>query len=316
MWLLAAGALLAVLGTGSTQLMFSGVASVVKDACNDTVVLPCIVINLKENNDSSMYVSWKREERVFFSFDGPEQRFYRHESVPSANFLSKRDLSKGIASLRLKNAEATDGNYSCEVTELNREGQTKFELKTRMERQFDIVQSIVIAVLLLFIIVLCWAQLGVIALKCETVRKKKKHVPVACSIFTVIAIIAVVLFIQDGAISMNQIGLAFTVLPAGMLMVLQYSLFKMVLDDITHKGYALISFQTAGYIVAVVGFALSVSACPSVLLSVVIAGLVVMAVADLLALVYVYSCSRMKDHQTPRKAVEEPLNDTKGVMLE
>ncbi|XP_021256476.1 leukocyte surface antigen CD47 isoform X2 [Numida meleagris] len=316
MWLLAAGALLAVLGTGSTQLMFSGVASVVKDACNDTVVLPCIVINLKENNDSSMYVSWKREERVFFSFDGPEQRFYRHESVPSANFLSKRDLSKGIASLRLKNAEATDGNYSCEVTELNREGQTKFELKTRMvdscdeekpptpvdkcERQFDIVQSIVIAVLLLFIIVLCWAQLGVIALKCETVRKKKKHVPVACSIFTVIAIIAVVLFIQDGAISMNQIGLAFTVLPAGMLMVLQYSLFKMVLDDITHKGYALISFQTAGYIVAVVGFALSVSACPSVLLSVVIAGLVVMAVADLLALVYVYSCSRMKDHQTPR----------------
>ena len=71
-----------------------------------------------------------------------------------------------------------------------------------------------------------------------------------------------------------------------------------------------------GYIVAVVGFALSVSACPSVLLSVVIAGLVVMAVADLLALAYVYSCSRMKDHQTPRKAVEEPLNDTKGVMLE
>ena len=129
---------------------------------------------------------------------------------------------------------------------------------------------------------------------------RKKHITVACSIFTVVAVVAVVLFIQDGSISMNQIGLAFTVLPAGMLMVLQYSIFKMVLDDLTHKGYALMGFRVVGYIVAVVGFALSVSACPSVLLSVVIAGLVVMAVADLLALVYVYSCSRMKDHQTPR----------------
>ncbi|XP_042723324.1 leukocyte surface antigen CD47 isoform X4 [Lagopus leucura] len=316
MWLLTAGAFFAVLGAGSTQLVFNAVDFVEKYACNDTVVLPCIVINLKENNDSSMHVSWKRQGQVIFSFSGPEQQTYRHESVPSANFLSKMDLSKGVASLQLKNAEATDGNYSCEVTELNREGETKMELRTRMERQFDLIQSIVISALLVFIIALCWAQLGVIALKCETVRKKKKHITVACSIFTVIAVVAVVLFIQDGSISMNQIGLAFTILPAGMLMVLQYSIFKMVLDDLTHKGYALMGFQVVGYIVAVVGFALSVSACPSVLLSVVIAGLVVMAVADLLALVYVYSCSRMKDHQTPRKAVEEPLNDTKGVMLE
>ncbi|XP_065598038.1 leukocyte surface antigen CD47 isoform X3 [Cyrtonyx montezumae] len=316
MWLLTAGALLAVLGAGSTQLVFNVVDFVEKNACNETVVLPCIVTNLKENNDSSMYVSWKRQGQVLFSFNGPEQHIYRHESVPSANFLSKLDLPKGIASLRLKNAEATDGNYSCEVTELNREGETKFELRTRMERQFDLVQSIVIAALLVFIIVLCWTQLGVIAFKCETVRKKKKHITIPCSIFTVVAVVAVVLFIQDGSISMNQVGLAFTVLPAGILMVLQYSIFKLVLDDLTHKGYALIGFQTVGYIVAVVGFALSVSACPSILLSVVIAGLVVMAVADLLALVYVYSCSRMKDHQTPRKAVEEPLNDTKGVMLE
>ncbi|OXB52918.1 hypothetical protein ASZ78_003500, partial [Callipepla squamata] len=274
----------------STQLVFNVVDLVEKNACNETVILPCIVTNLKENNDSSMHVSWKRQGQVLFSFNGPEQRIYRHESVPSANFLSKSDLSKGIASLRLKNAEATDGNYSCEVTELNREGETKFELRTRMERQFDLVQSIVIAALLVFIIVLCWTQLGVVAFKCETVRKKKKHITIPCSIFTVIAVVAVVLFIQDGSISMNQVGLAFTVLPAGMLMVLQYSIFKLILDDLTHKGYALIAFQTAGYIVAVIGFALSVSACPSILLSVVIAGLVVMAVADLLALVYVYSC--------------------------
>ncbi|XP_072183305.1 leukocyte surface antigen CD47 isoform X4 [Excalfactoria chinensis] len=263
-----------------------------------------------------MHVRWMIEELVLLSFHGPNQSYYRDVSVPSAAFASKADLAKGDASLRLKSSEAMDANYTCEVTELNREGETKIGLRTRMERQFDLIQSIVISALLAFIIVLCWAQLGVIALKCETVRKKKKDVTIACAIFTVIAIVAVVLFIQDGTISMNQIGLAFTVLPSGMLMVLQYSIFKLILDDVTRKGYALIGFQVVGYLVAVVGFALSVSACPSVLLSVVIAGVVVMAVADLLALVYVYSCSRTKDHQTPRKAVEEPLNDTKGVMQE
>lgn len=112
--------------------MFNAVDFVEKYACNDTVVLPCIVTNLKENNDSSMHVSWKRQGQVIFSFNGPEQRIYRHESVPSANFLSKADLFKGIASLRLKNAEAPDGNYSCEVTELNREGETKMKLRTHM----------------------------------------------------------------------------------------------------------------------------------------------------------------------------------------
>ncbi|XP_072183302.1 leukocyte surface antigen CD47 isoform X2 [Excalfactoria chinensis] len=300
MWLLTTGALLAVLGTGSTELRFRAINYVEKYACNDVVVLPCFVVNLLENNDSTMHVRWMIEELVLLSFHGPNQSYYRDVSVPSAAFASKADLAKGDASLRLKSSEAMDANYTCEVTELNREGETKIGLRTRMERQFDLIQSIVISALLAFIIVLCWAQLGVIALKCETVRKKKKDVTIACAIFTVIAIVAVVLFIQDGTISMNQIGLAFTVLPSGMLMVLQYSIFKLILDDVTRKGYALIGFQVVGYLVAVVGFALSVSACPSVLLSVVIAGVVVMAVADLLALVYVYSCSRTKDHQTPR----------------
>ncbi|XP_015733224.2 leukocyte surface antigen CD47, partial [Coturnix japonica] len=179
----------------------------------------------------------------------------------------------------------------------------------KCERQFNLIQSIVISALLIFIIVLCWAQLGVIALKCETVRKRKKDVTIACSILTVIAIVAIVLFIQDGGIRMNQVGLAFTVLPAGMLMVLQYSIFKLILDHMTRSGYALLGFQVVGYLIAVIGFGLSISACPSVLLSVVIAGIVIMAVADLLALVYVYSCSRMKDHQTPRIQKERCKND-------
>uniref|UniRef100_A0A8B9VD63 Leukocyte surface antigen CD47 n=1 Tax=Anas zonorhyncha TaxID=75864 RepID=A0A8B9VD63_9AVES len=264
-----------------------------------------------------MFVAWKKQGIVLFSFDGAQQRVYRHETVPSANLLSQQDLSKGTASLKLKSSEAEDGNYSCEVTELNREGETKVDLRTVTGRQFDFMESVVISVLLFLIVVFYWAQIGVIALKCETVHKNKTYVAVGCAIFTVLAVIAVVLFIQGGNITINKVGLGFVVLPAVILMVLQYYIFKIVLVDVTRKGYILIGLQSFGFVVALVGFALCISACPSELLSVVIAGLAVMAFEDLLALLYMYtSCSRMKDHQTPRKAVEEPLNDAKGVMLE
>uniref|UniRef100_U3ID47 Leukocyte surface antigen CD47 n=1 Tax=Anas platyrhynchos platyrhynchos TaxID=8840 RepID=U3ID47_ANAPP len=297
---------------GSAQLVFSPVDFVERDACNTTVVLPCHVVNLKEHNDSNMFVAWKKQGIVLFSFDGAQQRVYRHETVPSANLLSQQDLSKGTASLKLKSSEAEDGNYSCEVTELNREGETKVDLRTVTGRQFDFMESVVISVLLFLIVVFYWAQIGVIALKCETVHKNKTYVAVGCAIFTVLAVIAVVLFIQGGNITINKVGLGFVVLPAVILMVLQYYIFKIVLVDVTRKGYILIGLQSFGFVVALVGFALCISACPSELLSVVIAGLAVMAFEDLLALLYMYtSCSRMKDHQTPRKAVEEPLNELK-----
>ncbi|XP_035396568.1 leukocyte surface antigen CD47 isoform X3 [Cygnus atratus] len=314
MWLPAACPLLLLLGAlrhGSAQLVFSTVDFVERDACNTTVVLPCHVVNLKEH-ESNIFVSWKKQGKVLFSFNGAEQRIYRHETVPSANLLSQQDLSKGIASLKLKSSEAEDGNYSCEVTELNREGETKVDLRTVTGRQFDFVESVVISVLLFLIVVIYWAQLGVIALKYEAVHKNKTYVAVGCAIFTVLAVIAVVLFVQGGNITISKVGLGFVVLPAVILMVLQYYIFKIVLVDVTRKGYVLICLQIFGFIIAFVGFALCISACRSQLLSVVIAGLAVMAVEDLLALFYMYtSCSRMKDHQTPRKAVEEPLNALK-----
>ncbi|XP_066858636.1 leukocyte surface antigen CD47 isoform X3 [Anser cygnoides] len=314
MWLPAACPLLLLLGAlrhGSAQLVFSTVDFVERDACNTTVILPCHVVNLKEH-ESNIFVSWKKQGRVLFSFNGAEQRIYRHETVPSANLLSQQDLSKGIASLKLKSSEAEDGNYSCEVTELNREGETKVDLRTVTGRQFDFVESVVISVLLFLIVVIYWAQLGVIALKCETVHKNKAYVAVGCAIFTVLAVIAVVLFVQGGNITISKVGLGFVVLPAVILMVLQYYIFKIVLVDVTRTGYVLMCLQIFGFIIAFVGFALCISACRSQLLSVVIAGLAVMAVEDLLALFYMYtSCSRMKDHQTPRKAVEEPLNALK-----
>lgn len=114
---------------GSAQLIFSVTDVVERTDCNKTVILPCYVTNLKEDNANVMFVTWKKQGKIIFSFDGARQQFFRDAAVPSANLVSQADLPKGIASLTLKSAEADAGNYSCEVTESNREGETRVELR-------------------------------------------------------------------------------------------------------------------------------------------------------------------------------------------
>ncbi|XP_074754867.1 leukocyte surface antigen CD47 isoform X4 [Athene noctua] len=333
MWLLAAWVLLSAVSAGSAQLMFSVTDVVEKTECNKTVILPCHVINLKGNNANAMFVTWKKQGKRFFSFDGARQQFYRDPTVPSANLASLADLPKGIASLMLDGAEAAVGNYSCEVTELNREGETTVELRQRIVVSCDeestptpkekcgswflLVEKAIIIALVFLVIILCSAQFSIIALKYEIVPQKKRGIIVAGIIFTAAAVVGTVLFVQDDYNAQNQSGLGLIVLPAVILVPLQYFMFGMVFDSLPQATFALIGLQILGYIIAVVGFALCVSACPPLHGSVVIAGLAIMAIANLLSLAYVFIMgSRMKDRPRPGKAVEEPLNDAKGVMLE
>ncbi|XP_074667811.1 leukocyte surface antigen CD47 isoform X2 [Strix aluco] len=333
MWLLAAWVLLSAVGAGSAQLMFSVTDVVEKTECNKTVILPCHVINLKGNNANVMFVTWKKQGKRIFSFDGARQQFYRDPTVPSANLASLADLPKGIASLMLDGAEAAVGNYSCEVTELNREGETTVELRQRIVVSCDeestptpkekcgswflLVEKAIIIALVFLVIILCSAQFSIIALKYEIVPQKKRGIIVAGIIFTAAAVVGTVLFVQDDYNAQTQSGLGLIVLPAVILVPLQYFMFGIVFDSLPQTTFALIGLQILGYIIAVVGFALCVSACPPLHGSVVIAGLAIMAIANLLSLAYVFIMgSRMKDHPRPGKAVEEPLNDAKGVMLE
>ncbi|XP_028942107.1 leukocyte surface antigen CD47-like, partial [Antrostomus carolinensis] len=113
----------------SAQLIFNETDGVERTACNKTVILPCYVANLKEHDSSVMFVTWKKQGKRIFSFDGARQQFFRDPAFPSANLVSQENLSKGIASLMLNSAEADAGNYSCEVTESSREGVTRVELR-------------------------------------------------------------------------------------------------------------------------------------------------------------------------------------------
>ncbi|XP_076206559.1 leukocyte surface antigen CD47 isoform X4 [Aptenodytes patagonicus] len=316
MWLLAAWVLLSAVGAGSAQLIFSVTDVVERTDCNKTVILPCYVTNLKENNANVMFVTWRKQGKIIFSFDGAKQQFFRDPAVPSANLVSQADLPKGIASLMLKSAEADAGNYSCEVTESNREGETRVELRNHSGSWFLLVERAIIIALLFLVIILCSAQLSVIALKYEIVPQKKMGMIVAGIIFTVAAVVGTVLFVQDGYTAQNQAGLGLIVVPAVILVPLQYFMFGIVFDSLPQATFALIGLQILGYVIAVVGFALCVSACPPLHGSVLIAGLAIMAIASLLSLAYMFIMgSRMKDHPRPGKAVEEPLNELQSYVI-
>ncbi|XP_072740714.1 leukocyte surface antigen CD47 isoform X3 [Ciconia boyciana] len=316
MWLLAAWVLLSAVGAGSAQLTFSITDVVEKSDCNKTVILPCCVTNLKENNTKVMFVRWKKQGKVIFSFDGARRQFFRDPVVKSANFVSEKDLPKGMASIMLNSAEADVGNYSCEVTESNREGEVKVELRSYSGSWFLLVERAIIIALLLLVIILCLAQISVIALKYEIVPQKKMGIIVAGIIFTVAAVVGTVLFVQDGYTAQNQVGLALIVVPAVILVPLQYFMFGIVFDSLPQATFVLIGLQVLGYVIAVVGFALCVSACPPLHGSVVIAGLAILAIANLLSLTYVFIMgSRMKEHPRPGKAVEEPLNELQSDVM-
>lgn len=113
---------------GSAQLTLTA-TDVETTTCNKTVILPCYVTNLKEKNIKVMFVTWLKEGKQIFSFDGERQEFSRDKTVPSANLVSEAALPSGDASLRLDSAEAYDGNYTCQVTEANSEGKVTLELK-------------------------------------------------------------------------------------------------------------------------------------------------------------------------------------------
>uniref|UniRef100_A0A8C8ANI2 Leukocyte surface antigen CD47 n=1 Tax=Otus sunia TaxID=257818 RepID=A0A8C8ANI2_9STRI len=266
---------------GSAQLMFSVTDFVEKTECNKTVILPCHVINLKANNANVMFVTWKKQGQGIFSFDGAKQQFYRHATVPSANLASLADLPKGVASLMLDGAEAAVGNYSCEVTELNREGETTVELR---QTTVLIIKSVY------FSERICMSDCFPLCLSLGII--------VAGVIFTAAAVVGTVLFVQgklNASASLKSVyrkrcrsssGIALKekVFMSGFIRLTYFSI----------QFYLKISLFF--YLCQIIQFLLSIflTACPPLHGSVVIAGLAIMAIANLLSLAYVFIMGKYK----------------------
>ncbi|XP_011383179.1 leukocyte surface antigen CD47 isoform X2 [Pteropus vampyrus] len=303
--------LLASASCGSAQLILNKTKPVEYTICNKTVVIPCFVSNVEATVLDDFYLKWKFGNENVFTFDG-EQR----SSTPGKNFSSAtivpEALLNGTASLKMDRSDAVPGNYSCEVTELSREGEIIVELKHRVVLWFSPNENILIIIFPMLAILLFWGQFGVVTLKYSTVTKEKTILLfVAGLVLTIVMIVGAILFIPGEYSTKKASGLGLIVVPTVILILLQYSVF-MIAPAIGMSSFsiAILILQVLGFVLSVVGLRLCISECIALHSPLLISGLGIIALAELLGLVYMkFIASNQRTIQPPRKAVEEPLNE-------
>uniref|UniRef100_A0A5F9CZS8 Leukocyte surface antigen CD47 n=1 Tax=Oryctolagus cuniculus TaxID=9986 RepID=A0A5F9CZS8_RABIT len=271
MWPLVAALLLGSACCGSAQLIFNKTKSVEFTFCNETVVIPCFVKNVEAVGTMEMYVKWRFKGKYIFIYDGGQNKSTAENDFSSAK-IAVSELLKGDASLKMDKRDAVLGNYTCEVTELSREGETTVELKYR------------------------------VALKYKSNRTNKKIILllIAGLLLTVIVIVGAILFVPGEYSIKNASGLGFIVISTGILISLQYNVF-MTAFGMTSFTVAILITQVLGYVLAVVGLCLCIMACVPVHGPLLISGLGIIALAELLGLVYMkFVASNQKTIQPPR----------------
>ncbi|XP_026519759.1 leukocyte surface antigen CD47 isoform X3 [Notechis scutatus] len=320
MWMLCVWwVLLGTLGAGSAQLSFQNVPFLEINYCNGPqFVLPCVVTNLEENNSVTMFVSWQFQGNPFFIYDGVSGNITKNNSFETAKFLNHSMLPYGIASLVISTKQADLGNYTCEVTEGNREGKTRFELRASSVPWFQPVERFSIISIIVLIVVLYWCQFITVVQKFDMTFEKKIGFTVTGLLISIFAVIGTILYAKGEYTTSVRTGIGLIVIPAVIVVPLLYFLFTTVFEKQPLFAVILLALKALGYVIAVAGFALCVTVCEPKHGSVLIAGLAIIGTVAAIGLIYIIIIigSNLKDHQPPRKAVEESLNDAKGVMLE
>ncbi|XP_076974590.1 leukocyte surface antigen CD47 isoform X2 [Tamandua tetradactyla] len=322
MWPLVAALLLGSACCGSAQLTFNATRFVEVTICNKTVVLPCIVNNIESKNIKNIFVKWKFKGKDILIFDGTEQKPTSNHDFKTAK-ITPSELPNGIASLKMEKSDAVFGNYTCEVTDLTREGETIVELKYRIGTGnepgssgiavswFSPKENILIVIFPILAILLSWGQFGILTLKYKSNRTNEKTILliVAGLLLTIIVIVGAILFIPGEYSIKNASGLGLIVIPTVILILLQYCVF-MTAFGMSSFAIAILIIQVLGYVLAVVGLSLCISECSPMQGPLLISGLGIIALAELLGLVYMkFVAANQKTIQPPRKAVEEPLNE-------
>ncbi|XP_026933467.1 leukocyte surface antigen CD47 isoform X2 [Acinonyx jubatus] len=310
MWPLVVLLLLGSACCGSAQLIFNITRSVEYTACNESVIIPCYVNNVEATNINEMYVKWKFRGKDIFTFDGAVEKTTRDNKFKSTKIIPQK-LLNGIASLEMNKEEAVVGNYTCEVTELSREGETIIELKYRIVSWFSPNENILIVIFPVLAVLLSWGQFGIVTLKYKSSLMKEKTILlfVGGLVLTIAVIVGAILFVPGEYSTKNSCGLGLIVVPTVILILLQYCVF-MIGVWMSSFTIAILILQVLGYVLSVVGLSLCVSECTPVNGPLLISGLGIIALAELLGLVYMkLVASNQKTIQPPRKAVEEPLNE-------
>ncbi|XP_036059290.1 leukocyte surface antigen CD47 isoform X5 [Onychomys torridus] len=318
MWPLVAALLLGSCCCGSAQLLLSKIKSVEYTSCNETVVIPCIILNVEAQSIEEMYVKWKLNKTYIFIYVGSTNNSTVDTNFASAK-ISVSDLLKGDASLKMNKQHAVVGNYTCEVTELSREGKTVIELKYRMASWFSPNEKILIVIFPILAILLFWGKFGILTLKYKSTHTSKRIILllITGTVLTIIVIVGAILLIPGENPVKSASGLGLIVISIGILIPLQYNVF-MTAFGMTSFTIPILITQVLGYVLALVGLCLCIMACEPVHAPLLISGLGIIALPELLGLIYMkFIASNQRTIQPPRKAVEEPLNafkESKGMM--
>uniref|UniRef100_A0A452TFJ1 Leukocyte surface antigen CD47 n=1 Tax=Ursus maritimus TaxID=29073 RepID=A0A452TFJ1_URSMA len=271
---------------GSAQLIFNITKSVEYTACNESVIIPCFVNNVEATNINEMYVKWKLKGKDIFTFNGALQKTTHGDNFKSTKIVPQKLLT-GIASLEMDKAEAVVGNYTCEVTELTREGETIIELKYRIVSWFSPNENILIVIFPILAVLLSWGQFGIVTIKYKAnlVKEKTILLLVGGLLLTIVVIVGAILFVPGEYSTKNSCGLGLIVIPTVILILLQYCVFIIGIW-MSPFTIAILILQVLGYVLSVVGLSLCVSECTPVHGPLLISGLGIIALAELLGLVY------------------------------
>ncbi|KAJ8793343.1 hypothetical protein J1605_000338 [Eschrichtius robustus] len=125
------------------------------------------------------------------------------------------------------------------------------------------------------------------ALKYKSSYTKEKTIFLLVTglVLTIVVIVGAILFIPGEYSTKNACGLGLIVIPTAILILLQYYVF-MITMGMSFFTIAILILQVLGHVLSVVGFSLCVSECTPVHGPLLISGLGIIALAELLGLVY------------------------------
>ncbi|XP_037065619.1 leukocyte surface antigen CD47-like isoform X1 [Peromyscus leucopus] len=286
-WPLVAVLLLSSLCCGSAQLLFKNINSVTVSSCDKVVVIPCYVSNIETEDIKGLKLNWKFGNTVILIFEGSVNKYSKTDNFQSA-WISPLALIKGNASLKLNKNEAKEGNYTCTVREPRREGKHTVELKYRRASWFPLSENILIIISPFLTVLFFWAQFSILIRKYKSNPVNKKMILLSTSglLLTIIVILGAILFIPGNYSKKKSYGLILFVTPSVIPIVLQYYKFKPAIGRTLHAMIIFTILQALGFVLAMAGLYLTVNECVPKHGSLLVSGLIIIALVELFGLIY------------------------------
>ncbi|XP_021041101.1 leukocyte surface antigen CD47-like isoform X1 [Mus caroli] len=286
MWPLVAVLLLGSFHCGLAQLTFKNINSVKASNCSRVVLIPCYVSNIEAQDINELFLKWKFGQDIILVFDGHANKSTTY-TFPSAQIFTSEFL-KGNASLTLAKNEAKAGNYTCEVTELSREGKHTVELKYSDGSWFTLSENIPIIIFPFLTVLLFWAQFGILMQKYKSSPVNKKILILSTSglLFTIVVTVGAALYIPGNYSKRKGYGLIFFISPSVIPVFLQYHKFKPAIGRTLQAVIMFTIAQGLGVVLTLAGLYLTASDCVPKYGLLLISGLAIITLVELFGLIY------------------------------